>query len=503
MEFQCTQMSTRKKLKSGDQQDASNGDRISDLPDNLLHQILASLDMKCVVQTSVLSTRWRNLWMSLPTLNFDLDTFLESTKGTAKDKDRFMEFVDQVFIHQDITNVQKFHLFYNEKRELLHKRVYSWICAAVRRNVQELFIDFPTANSFKLPFRLFTCQSLKVLKLEFGSSYVCLRLPEFISLPVLKTVHLKSVRFSDESRTSKFFSSCVVLESLAIIYCDFSFYLLENLIISCPKLKHLVIENDIDREDWYGKGYCKVKIFAPYLESLRCRDHLGRDYVIENSSSLVKVEIYMEKEKTEDLDCGELSDTTKEYGARVISVLSAVRNVRELTLSPWLLEVIFNPPVAQLESVSLQFLNLRHLKLKTWLCNESIHAITYLLNISLNVETLIVEVKKRDICIYDGYKDHFWTTGVSEYKDRGLPLHCMNHLKFFGIKGILGYGCINVMIFLEILLKKALVLEKMVVFTAKDPNKDKRLMKFREKLQQISPVSSNVGFFFESSDPQY
>ncbi|KAF5200406.1 hypothetical protein FRX31_010008 [Thalictrum thalictroides] len=125
MEVQCTQMSTRKKLRSGDQQDASNGDKISDLPDNLLHQILASLDMKCAVQTSVLSTRWRNLWTSLPTLNFDLDTFLESTKGTAKDRDRFMKFVDQVFIHHDISNVQKFHLFYNEKRELLHKCVYS------------------------------------------------------------------------------------------------------------------------------------------------------------------------------------------------------------------------------------------------------------------------------------------------------------------------------------------------------------------------------------------
>ncbi|KAF5200405.1 hypothetical protein FRX31_010007 [Thalictrum thalictroides] len=121
------------------------------------------------------------------------------------------------------------------------------------------------------------CQSPKVLKLEFGWSYVSLRLPEFISLPVLKTVHFKSVRFSGESRTSKFFSTCVVLESLAIIYSDFSFPLLENLILSCPKLKHLVIENDINGENWYNKCYCKVKVFAPYLESLRCKDHFGRD----------------------------------------------------------------------------------------------------------------------------------------------------------------------------------------------------------------------------------
>ncbi|KAF5200404.1 hypothetical protein FRX31_010006 [Thalictrum thalictroides] len=112
----------------------------------------------------------------------------------------------------------------------------------------------------------------------------------------------------------------------------------------------------------------------------------------------------MEKERTEGLMWGtELSaDTKKEYGEHVISVLNAVHNVRELTLSPWLLEVVPSPPVAQLERVSLQFINLRNLKLKTWLCDDSIHAITYLLNISSNVETLIVELKLRDICINDG-----------------------------------------------------------------------------------------------------
>lgn len=46
-------------------------DRISILPDVLLHQIPVLIDLKEVVQTSILSKRWRHLWATLPIPNFD------------------------------------------------------------------------------------------------------------------------------------------------------------------------------------------------------------------------------------------------------------------------------------------------------------------------------------------------------------------------------------------------------------------------------------------------
>ncbi|KAL8485542.1 hypothetical protein ACS0TY_027728 [Phlomoides rotata] len=46
-------------------------DRISELRDAILLHILCSINIKEAVQTSILSKRWKNLWTSMPDLNFN------------------------------------------------------------------------------------------------------------------------------------------------------------------------------------------------------------------------------------------------------------------------------------------------------------------------------------------------------------------------------------------------------------------------------------------------
>nr|GEX84032.1 hypothetical protein [Tanacetum cinerariifolium] len=43
-----------------------NQDRLSALPDELIHQILSCFDTKFAVQTSMLSSRWKLIWKSVP-----------------------------------------------------------------------------------------------------------------------------------------------------------------------------------------------------------------------------------------------------------------------------------------------------------------------------------------------------------------------------------------------------------------------------------------------------
>lgn len=46
-------------------------DRISKLPDDLIHEIMVFMDARFAVQTSILSKRWRLVWTTLPYLNFN------------------------------------------------------------------------------------------------------------------------------------------------------------------------------------------------------------------------------------------------------------------------------------------------------------------------------------------------------------------------------------------------------------------------------------------------
>ncbi|KAJ0509751.1 putative F-box domain, leucine-rich repeat domain superfamily, F-box-like domain superfamily [Helianthus annuus] len=51
------------------------GDRLSSLPDDLIHKILSFVGIKLAVETSVLSSRWRYIWTSMPCLNFSTKDF--------------------------------------------------------------------------------------------------------------------------------------------------------------------------------------------------------------------------------------------------------------------------------------------------------------------------------------------------------------------------------------------------------------------------------------------
>jgi len=52
-----------------------DADRLSALPDSLLHAVMSFLKARQVVQTCVLSARWRHLWRSVPCLDLDSDEF--------------------------------------------------------------------------------------------------------------------------------------------------------------------------------------------------------------------------------------------------------------------------------------------------------------------------------------------------------------------------------------------------------------------------------------------
>ncbi|XP_074284225.1 F-box/FBD/LRR-repeat protein At5g56420-like [Silene latifolia] len=154
-------------------------DRISELPEFILHNILSNLDTKEAVRASVLSKTWYQAWSSIPVLGFRLQDYKKPCLNwtmnygfVVHDEDirSYMRFVDRTMQRYDTQKykIRKLHLeipMADEKIKLLADKC---IRIAVQNQVEELFIETispcsPNTPYYRLPEVLFRAKSLKDL----------------------------------------------------------------------------------------------------------------------------------------------------------------------------------------------------------------------------------------------------------------------------------------------------------------------------------------------------
>ncbi|XP_054791356.1 F-box/FBD/LRR-repeat protein At5g56420-like [Prosopis cineraria] len=223
-------------------------DSISNLPDSLLHHILTFLQTREAVATSLLSKRWRPLWLSMPTFDFDCRNF--------HSLDSFTQFVDAVLSMTDSkTTIEKFRLrcesCYQWVREgvkyynmLPNTKINIWINTALNRRVDHLELRFSSWDKFiDLPPRTFNCSTIRVLKLHG----VKVDNPYSINLPLLKVMHMLEVEISNFEFLTNLLSSCALLEELVL---DFFINDEDDVdvdddvpLLNVDKLEHLVSAN--------------------------------------------------------------------------------------------------------------------------------------------------------------------------------------------------------------------------------------------------------------------
>ncbi|KAI3501738.1 hypothetical protein L1887_29723 [Cichorium endivia] len=220
-------------------------DRLSSLPDELIHKILSCFDMKFAVQTCLLSSRWECLWKSVPCLNFSSDCFRTLTK--------FSKFVTHVLSHRNHQiQVSSVKLdFDGVANQVSVRKIANY---AFSHNVQELTVaNTPLCRFSNFPPCLFSSQSLKHFALTVIDSSDCITLDTPLDFPALTTMHLSSIILSRD-----LFSKCVNLKNLTIE--DFDVDCMEVLDIITPRLSNLML---ID------SGYVDViNLIAPQLENL-------------------------------------------------------------------------------------------------------------------------------------------------------------------------------------------------------------------------------------------
>ncbi|KAI3843013.1 hypothetical protein MKW92_014549, partial [Papaver armeniacum] len=304
-----------------------NDDRISILPDAILFLILAFLDMKTVVKTSILSTRWRSIWKSVSIMELDTRAFFDSE---SKEVLPFIGFVNTILILRDTSDIETFVLYWDNKSNEIAIHLNSWILAALSHNVQVLHIEIRCNSTltFKLPHQLFISHSLTDLTLDFDGGMLAsnIFLPDSMRLPRLKSLALYSFIGGEGLMwVNKLLSSCPVLSILIIrdmwVKDDD-----EGINVDCHELEHLEIINTNTSVSFMAKI---IKLSTPNLTSFICEDYMLQDYSLENLSSLVTANIHMMRE-------GAFDDHNEDerLPERMIKFLIGLHNVKELTLSP-------------------------------------------------------------------------------------------------------------------------------------------------------------------------
>ncbi|XP_015967896.1 putative FBD-associated F-box protein At5g56820 [Arachis duranensis] len=182
-------------------------DRISNLPNSILCDILSYLPTKQAVSTSSLSRRWRHVWKDVQVLDIREEPFCSSGDPSLD------SFVNAILAQRnaDLYPIKKLRL---TCKSFTVDPISTSLNAVIGPCLQELHLSLKVNVMFRmnLPKAIFTCTSLTslVLKHDISLNYG----PEFpdVYLPSLKNLELQI-----DEVDNKFFSGCPVLENLELI----------------------------------------------------------------------------------------------------------------------------------------------------------------------------------------------------------------------------------------------------------------------------------------------
>ncbi|MCH88132.1 F-box/LRR-repeat protein, partial [Trifolium medium] len=194
-----------------------NQDRLGDLPDCVLLHILSYLDSKYVVQTCILSTRWKYLWKRIPTLILHT-TYFRTVK-------QFAIFVSNILTLRDTsTTLHSLDLHrHGDIEPQLLKKILNYV-SSHNTYLQELGISV-SADSSLIMSCVSSCRALTSLELSLYSrgndNFTKTIFPKSLNLPLLTSLELENFAFcSGENGCADPFTTFTKLNSLVIRLCS-------------------------------------------------------------------------------------------------------------------------------------------------------------------------------------------------------------------------------------------------------------------------------------------
>ncbi|KAG0542250.1 hypothetical protein BDA96_02G086900 [Sorghum bicolor] len=348
-------------------------DRLSALPDELLHVILSFLPAPLVVQTSLLSRRWRRLWRSTPLIKIHEQEFVISSKiRTNTLEERWAKFEDFA------TNLLLFHDNTSALGEFrLCCRVHNWrhVDRWIRRGIEY-------------------CPS--VLQIRLVGYVLGFKLPPMVesNFCCLKRLHLEHIILNSHF-TGSLCSACPVLEDMNLDCCEFCDNCPQGII--SPKLNKLVMDLCLNNTLY------PLVITAPSLTYLYISFQYFRvGILLCKMDSLVKAEISVSET--------EISEETQR------NLLGSLCNVTSLELTGFEAEVMLNDNSKEFPVFhNLQTLVLRSCFLNEYELTDKLEALGSFLQNAPCLEKFSLQY-----CMFYSFSDSDWEI---ERKNITLPRH--------------------------------------------------------------------------------
>ncbi|KAL3634951.1 hypothetical protein CASFOL_022005 [Castilleja foliolosa] len=201
-----------KRKRRDDDGSAITTDRLSQLPQPILHQILSLLPQKDAIRTSVLSKSWRYLWHGR--LNVEFSDLYHCIKR----KNEFWPFLDktlQRYLDQNLS-LQKFLV--DTRFPVDCVLLQKWIPIVIMNMGVKSLNLISRCTVFPVPSVVFQSESLVELYLD-GCDLSILKSTDNLILYNLQTLRLHSADITDEI-FEKIISSCPLIENLYLLLCS-------------------------------------------------------------------------------------------------------------------------------------------------------------------------------------------------------------------------------------------------------------------------------------------
>ncbi|XP_052178165.1 F-box protein At1g60400 isoform X1 [Diospyros lotus] len=241
-------------------------DRISNLPQPITHHIMSFLPTKDAARSSVLSKRWRYLWVSFPILDFDQSDFemdLSQSVDAFKIQDLFLTYLENYIQHREsVVKIDKFRL----RAEVFlqaDSRINSVIDWALEHGVKQLDLDLINQNCLPYNWPNSLCPKESVTSLKLGTFNLDLHdlllvFPSLQELVLRGCKVLKDIECLGANLKTLALDECEGFRSIKIESCNLqSFLYYANphnqgtvTLIACTFLKVLSLRNVGIEDKW-------------------------------------------------------------------------------------------------------------------------------------------------------------------------------------------------------------------------------------------------------------